>query len=149
MISPKGPFFCKRWMDKCYDLLRKRYKFYLSFENSNCRYYSREILYQRLEVSLILWSYIWLQLITIVMYFSYLNIWVTFKLFLKFPKVFLNFAKKFFEKYWKLFKIFVQVFYKFLKFFINFFKSLCWVMFCWMFPPRTEILATPLLTFDL
>lgn len=41
-----GPFRCLRQnKDFCFSLLKKRYKFYLAFENSNCRDYITEKLY--------------------------------------------------------------------------------------------------------
>jgi hypothetical protein len=46
IYSPNGPFNCsKQQSSDCFYLLNKHYKFYLSFENSNCRHYITEKLF--------------------------------------------------------------------------------------------------------
>ena len=39
------PLRCKQWAAACYEMLARDYRFYLSFENSNCRHYVIEKLF--------------------------------------------------------------------------------------------------------
>ena len=77
---------------------------------------------------------------------KYLKINKIFSIFLKISWKFLIISQifKIFKFYLKLFKIF-EIFKKlFMQILYKIFKSLRWVIFCWMSPPRTEILEAPL-----